>query len=331
MRIEARDVTKRFRERQALDALGFQVPSGRRVALVGPNGSGKSTLCRALVGLLRVEGVLRVDGLDPHRDRARLAPRTGYVPQAPPPLGAPVREVVRAVAALRRIPTSAIDETAERLALPLQRIAGTPLRGLSGGMRQKLVLALALAAPVELLLLDEPTGSLDPESRERFIGLFDERAAQGTVVLCSHRLEEIRQLVDHVIELREGRLLREGPAAAYLDASTRSLVELRTEDAQAQAWLAAHGFRAGRAGWWSRHVAQGEKVRVTAEATRALGPALRDLAVRDLGLRETRGGALDADPSSEGGGTAGARAGESAPSREPENGHKCAGGEAGHG
>lgn len=285
MKVEARDVAKRFGEREALRGLDFTVPAGRRVALVGPNGSGKSTLCRALVGLVRVDGALRLDGMDPQEDRRSLAPRIAYVPQQPPPWAAPVAEVIRAVAALRGLPEARIEAVAARLDLPLRELGRTSLRGLSGGMRQKLVLALGLATEAELLLLDEPTGSLDPESRERFAELFDERAGHGTVVLCSHRLEEIRQLVDHVIELREGALLREGPASEYLDASGRSQVELRAEGDAAERWLREHGFRPGRAGWWSRGVARAEKVGLVREATRALGDALRDLAVRDLGLR----------------------------------------------
>ncbi|MDX1649215.1 MAG: ATP-binding cassette domain-containing protein [Myxococcota bacterium] len=290
MKVEAQGVARRFGEREALRGLDFTVPAGRRVALVGPNGSGKSTLCRALVGLLRVEGRLLVDGLDPRRDRRALAPRIAYVPQQPPPLAAPVAEVVRAVAALRGIPEERVAETAARLDLPLARLGDTSMRGLSGGMRQKLVLALGLAADAGLLLLDEPTGSLDPESRERFAALFDERAGQGTVVLCSHRLEEIRQLVDHVIELREGHLLHEGPAADFLDASGRSVVELRVEDGAAEEWLQERGFRRGRSGWWVRGVPRGEKVALAREATATLGDALRDVVVRDLGLRDEAGG-----------------------------------------
>jgi ABC-2 type transport system ATP-binding protein len=296
VKVEARGVGKRFDERVALAALDFAVPSGRRVALVGPNGSGKSTLCRALAGLLGVEGELRIDGLHPRRDRGRLAPRIAYVPQAPPPLGAPVGEVVRAVASLRGLPVARVEEAADRLGLPLAHVAATPMRGLSGGMRQKLVIALALAGDAGLLLLDEPTGSLDPESRERFVALFDERAADATVVLCSHRLEEILQLVDHVIELRDGQLLREGASADFLAAAGRSVVELRVRGDAAARWLAEHGFHPGRAGWWSRGVARGEKVSLTAEAMRALGEGLQDLAVRDLGLREEPEPSRDAGP-----------------------------------
>lgn len=286
MKVEARGVTKRFGAREALRGLDFALPAGRRVALVGPNGSGKSTLCRALVGLLAVEGSLRVDGLDPRRDRGALAPRMAYVPQVPPPLAAPVGEVVRAVAGLRGIARDVVADAAARLDLPLDRVADTPMRGLSGGMRQKLVLALALAGPAGLLLLDEPTGSLDPESRERFFELFEERAGPATVLLCSHRLEEIRQLVDHVIELRDGHLLHEGPSGAFLDASARSAVEILASGPEAERWLGLHGFRRGRAGWWSRVLPRAEKVALTAEATRVLGDALEDLAVRDLGLRD---------------------------------------------
>jgi ABC-type multidrug transport system ATPase subunit len=200
---------------RALADVSLHVPSGGRVALVGPNGSGKSTLVRALMGLVRCEGV-RIDQLDPFGDRIKLAGRMAYVPQSAPILGATVSELVQAVAALRRIDASEIRRVARTLQLPLEDVASRPVRALSGGMKQKLLISLALAAPASLYVLDEPTASLDTGARDRFFELFSERARGATLLLSSHRRDEIVRLVDRVITLDEGRVESDTPVSTWL-------------------------------------------------------------------------------------------------------------------
>ena len=178
---------------------------------MGPNGSGKSTLNRALMGLIRYEGEIRIDGISPGEDRLEVARRIAYVPQFAPSLAAPVRQMVRALSALRDMPTARVARWAEALHLDLEAVAERPLRSLSGGMKQKLLLALALAADASLLILDEPTGSLDLETRERFFPLLEEAAPAATIVLCSHRGEELAGSVHRELELAEGRVVYDGP------------------------------------------------------------------------------------------------------------------------
>jgi ABC-2 type transport system ATP-binding protein len=282
VRIEVDALSKRFGRVVALDRLSFAVSSGQRVALIGPNGSGKSTLNRVLLGLLSFEGEVRLDGRSPLDERARVARRVAYVPQVAPNLTVPVRELVAALAALREMRVEAVRKLAGELGLDLDGVARRPFRALSGGMRQKLLIALALAADVSLLVLDEPTGSLDARTRERFFALFERQVPDATVVLCSHRLEEVRQLVDHVILLEEGRLSYDGPAAAFLESSATSLVEVRVEGEAAAGWLAARGFRRGTADWWMRTVGHAEKLALLPELAIELRGALRDVNVRDL-------------------------------------------------
>jgi len=280
--VEARDLRKRFGRSEVLRGLDFRIPVGRRVALVGPNGSGKSTLIRVLLGLLRYRGHVRVGGCDPLAEHLAVAARMAYVPQIAPQLAAPVGELVRALSRLRGVPTEATAEVAEALALPLEGVWRQPFRSLSGGMKQKLLVALALGSGASLLVLDEPTGSLDPHSRERVLSLFERLASDTTVVLCSHRLEEVRQLVDHVLVLEEGRLRYDGSAAAFLASITTSVLEVCVEDAAAGRWLAARGFRRGTGRWWLRTVSQDEKLKLVPEIAAELGGSLSDLNVRDL-------------------------------------------------
>jgi ABC-2 type transport system ATP-binding protein len=269
VRLELQHVTKQFGKRRALAGVDLTIESGARVALLGPNGSGKTTLIRAVMGLVQYDGEIR--GVDP----ARLA----YVPQVTPQLGATVDEIVRTIAGLRGFTRASVVEIAGELGLELDRVRHQPVRALSGGMRQKLFIALALAAPVDLLVLDEPTASLDAAARAHVL----ERVAairDVTLVLCSHRLDELRALVDHVVALDEGVVTYDGPATAYLTARQGAVIELR-HDGDAGGWLAAHGFARGAGGWWSRAVSHAEKLQLLPAALAALGGTLGDVVVRD--------------------------------------------------
>jgi ABC-type hemin transport system ATPase subunit len=146
MHLSISDARKSFGRVQALRGVDLDIPSGGRVALVGPNGSGKSTLIRALLGLVECEGRVRLDGRSPWEDRVALARRLAYVPQLAPSLGATVAEVVALVTATRGLSAGAVARVAAELELDVAEVARRPFRNLSGGMKQKLLLALALAA-----------------------------------------------------------------------------------------------------------------------------------------------------------------------------------------
>jgi len=283
MKIELSKIEKRFGKVTALRAIDLSLPAGAKVALIGPNGSGKTTLMRVLLGLVNHRGEVRVDGLPVRRDE--IARRIAYVPQIAPQMAASCGELVRAVTELRDLPVGAVRDLAARLDLSLDDIAARPFRSLSGGSKQKLLIALALASRPELLILDEPTASLDAETRGRFFTLQRELAGDATLILCSHRLEEIRSLVDHVVALDEGALVYDGDAAAYLAQRVGTLLELRVATDR-DGWLAGHGFARGADGWWSRSVDRAAKLELVPEALRSLGDSLVDLVVRDVDLVE---------------------------------------------
>ncbi|MFN7940138.1 MAG: ABC transporter ATP-binding protein [Thermoanaerobaculia bacterium] len=282
MRIETRGLSRRFGHVVALDHLDLDLPAGSRVGLVGPNGSGKSTLLRVLLGLLAFEGEARVDGRDPRRERLELARRLAYVPQAPPQLFAPVAELVGAICELRGLDESEVYALARRLGLDVDAARPVPLRGLSGGMKQKLLLAVALASRPELLVLDEPTASLDAASRDRFYRLFEEIPSGTTLLLCSHRLDEMRHLVDRVVSLEEGHLRFEGSADAFLADRALALVEAQALDETAGRRLRQLGFHPGAGGWWQKTVEQTEKLALLPRLGSELGGSLANLNVRDL-------------------------------------------------
>lgn len=215
MHIEITHARKTFDGVMALDDVTMRVAAGERVALTGPNGSGKSTLVRALMGLVPCGGI-RIDGRDAFAERAGLARGLAYVPQIAPNLTAPVDEVVAAIAAVRGVARGDVAAVARALALPLAEVGARPVRALSGGMKQKLLIALALASPASLIVLDEPTASLDRVSREAFFALIEARAPRATLVLGTHRVDEVRRLADRVITLDAGRVVSDEPASEWL-------------------------------------------------------------------------------------------------------------------
>lgn len=214
MRIELSDVHKRYGNVSALRAVTLTVPSGQRLALVGPNGSGKSTLIRAIMGMLRIGGRIRLDGEEP--GNVELARNIAYVPQNSPFLNATVEDLIRFTELIREIKAGSVKEVAARLNLDTATAARQPVRSLSGGMRQKLMLALAFAAPFSLLILDEPTASLDEEARNSFLELYREVAADTTVLVSTHRPEEVLLLAEHIVVLEDGRVVCQGVAGDVL-------------------------------------------------------------------------------------------------------------------
>jgi ABC-2 type transport system ATP-binding protein len=127
-----------------------------------------------------------------------------------------VGELVGAWAQLRERPTEALRRQCESFALSLDDLGRVPFRSLSGGMQQKLLAAMALASPATVLFFDEPTANLDPQAREVFLAALAERRPRPTVVLSSHRIDELSSLVDRVVTLAEGRVAGDESAAAFL-------------------------------------------------------------------------------------------------------------------
>jgi ABC-type multidrug transport system ATPase subunit len=282
VRVEANRVSRRFGAVTALSNVTFCIEPGHKVALIGPNGAGKSTLNRILMGLLTCGGEVRINGHSPFRERVEIARRLAYVPQAPPQLGARVDELVAAVTRVRGIERTAIERVAAELELDLREQGAHPFRALSGGMKQKFLIALAFSAGASLLLLDEPTGSLDARARERFFGLFGELSPRTTLILCSHRLEEIRPLVDHVLFLDDGHLIYDGAASLFLDRCTVSVLEVWADGSAAHAWLRARGFHLTAAGVWVRNVTHADKMKMLPELAAELGSNLRNVNARDF-------------------------------------------------
>jgi ABC-2 type transport system ATP-binding protein len=209
--VEFENVTKRFGAFTAVRDVTLSVGSGEILGLLGPNGSGKTTLIRMLTGMhTPSEGRLRVAGFDTVRQPLEARRCIGYVPESHPLYDhMRVREFLPFMASLRGMdPKSvpaAVGEVVESLALA--EVLSAPIRTLSRGYRQRVAIAQALVHRPSVLVLDEPTNGLDPrqiiETRNLVRGL----AGHCTVLMSSHILTEIAQIVDRVAILLRGRLL----------------------------------------------------------------------------------------------------------------------------
>jgi len=210
--IEVRNLTKRFGRFTAVDDLSFTVAAGEAVALWGANGAGKTTAVRCLLNLFPFGGEILVDGLDARRASKEVRRRIGFVPQE---LSfhddMSVAETLIFYARLKKVPDGYDFEPLleqVRLTSHIEKRVGE----LSGGLKQRLALAAALLSDPPILVLDEPTASLDIRSREEFLVLLRSLKSDGkTMIFSSHHLEEVTALADRVLLLEGGRLVVDAP------------------------------------------------------------------------------------------------------------------------
>jgi ABC-2 type transport system ATP-binding protein len=211
--VMTRGLGRRFGSRWVVRGLELEIPRGCVYGFLGLNGAGKSTTMRMLMGLLTPhEGTMEVLGLDPVRDAVAVKRRVGFVPEKPWFYDwMTVREVMAFAAHYR--PAEWDDALAERLVEVFRLPRDQRVKTLSKGQAAKLSLLLAMAFRPELLVLDEPTGGLDPAARREFLEnlLAEYMEGDRTVVISSHLVNEIAGLVDRVGILHDGRMIKQCP------------------------------------------------------------------------------------------------------------------------
>ncbi|GAA5178604.1 ABC transporter ATP-binding protein [Rugosimonospora acidiphila] len=236
-------LSKRYGATVALDDLDLELGTGV-TGFLGPNGAGKTTLLRALATALAADrGRLRLLGLDPavSGQRTELRRRIGYLPQSPglyPQFTA--YQLLDYVAVLKELTDGRRRRAEVRRVLDeveLTDRAGTKVRKLSGGMRQRLALAQALLGEPQLLILDEPTVGLDPEQRMLFRSLISRLGERRTVLLSTHQTEDVGALCERVVVMNSGR--------AVFDGSPRELIAV----ADGRVWLSTTAPSGSRAYW----------------------------------------------------------------------------------
>jgi ABC-2 type transport system ATP-binding protein len=205
--ISARNLSKRYGKRTAVDGIDFQIPAGRIVGLIGPNGSGKTTTLKAALGLIPFEGELSVLGLDPRTQRDQLMQDVCFIADvAILPRWLKVKDAIDFVAGVH---PRFSREKAERYIANTKLKASMKVKEMSKGMIVQLHLALVMAIDAKLLVLDEPTLGLDIIYRKQFYqnlleDYFDEHK---TIVITTHQVEEVEHILTDLMFIRDGKIV----------------------------------------------------------------------------------------------------------------------------
>jgi len=208
--IKIKNLTKKFGKTLVLDNINLNVKASDRIALIGPNGAGKTTLIRIILGQYLCNGELLVFNKNPRRHRVEILDRIGYVPQLPPPIQMNVGELVKFSASLsKKSSVDAICQKANDLGLSIEKNYKKPFQKLSGGMKQKLLIALALGRQPDILIMDEPAANLDPQGRQAFFLQLIQSMEKTTMLLSSHRVDEIINLINRIVEVDYGKVVQD--------------------------------------------------------------------------------------------------------------------------
>jgi ABC-2 type transport system ATP-binding protein len=247
--IETEKLTKSYgRKARGIEEVDLAVEEGEVFGFLGPNGAGKTTTVRTLLGFLRPTGGRgEVFGLDIRKDSVEVRARVGNLPGEFALEDKMTGEgLLRFFARLRGVKDLGYArELAERLGAELHR----PMRRLSRGNKQKIGLVQAMFHRPPLLILDEPTGGLDPLVQEEFLDIIEEVKAEGrTVFFSSHNLAEVERVCDRVGIIRGGRLVAEETTETLIDKSFRHVVLTFEEDVDPKPFEAISGIKDLRAG-----------------------------------------------------------------------------------
>jgi ABC-2 type transport system ATP-binding protein len=228
--VTARGVSKHFGSVRAVDNVSFDIEQGRILGLIGPNGAGKTTLLKAMLGLTDCDGDLSVIGLDPFRQRKQLMREICFIADvAVLPRWIKVSQLLDYVEAVH---PNFSRSRAEELLRQTKVTSGAKVKELSKGMVTQLHLAIIMAIDAKLLVLDEPTLGLDILFRKEFYAnllndYFDE---ERTILITTHQVEEIENLLTDIMFINDGKILLDSP----MDALGERYIELLTSGENAQ-------------------------------------------------------------------------------------------------
>jgi ABC-2 type transport system ATP-binding protein len=240
--IEARELTKRFGDKVAVDHLSFNVEPGRVTGFLGPNGAGKSTTMRLITGLDRADdGTATIGGLT-YAQLSKPLTRVGALLEArslhP---GRTARNHLLFLAQTQDLPARRVDEVLDLVGL--QDVAKKRAGGFSLGMTQRLGIAAAMLGDPPVLLLDEPVNGLDPEGIRWVRTFMRQLASEGrTVLVSSHLMSEMAVTADHLLVIGRGKLIAASSTEEFIERSSERSVLVRTPDsARLRELIAADG------------------------------------------------------------------------------------------
>ncbi len=290
--IRFNQVSKTFRRTRVLDHVDLTIAQGDRVALVGSNGAGKTTLIRCLLGEYICDGEVLLGGREVRRYRTEILKRVGFVPQIPPPLKMPVHQLINFAAGVCGCEPDEMYSVAERLGLEAAAFRKHPFVKLSGGQKQKLLIAIALGRDCDVLVMDEPAANLDPEARHVLFDLLAQKQDDAAMIISSHRLDEVAALVNRVIELDRGKVVLDDHVADAVDMNSilACRISLSRPDSAFAETVREWGFVEERSGLvWSGSVAGPDRLRFLGVLSRYAG-LLNGIDMRESAPQKVAGG-----------------------------------------
>ena len=231
--VSAANLTKRFDDFTAVDAIAFEVRHGEAFGFLGPNGAGKSSTMRMIGAVSPItEGDLTVLGMDPRVDGAAIRARLGVVPQEDNlDTELPVTENLIIYGRYFDLSRAEIKQRLPELLefAQLQHRASSKVEALSGGMKRRLTIARALINQPDVIILDEPTTGLDPQARHLLWDRLYRLKQEGvTLIITTHYMDEAEQLCDRLVVMDKGKIVAEGSPRELIERySPREVVELR--------------------------------------------------------------------------------------------------------
>jgi ABC-type multidrug transport system ATPase subunit len=245
-KVQVSKLTKRFGNNVVIDKLSFNITQGESVAIWGSNGVGKTTILHCLLGLLSYEGSATINGLEVRENGKTVRTIVGFVPQE---LNLhenlTLFDTMHLYSRLKKSPENLIERRLEQF--DLVQHSRKRVGQLSGGLKQRLALAIALLSDPPILILDEPTAGLDMQSRESLMSIISTLKKEGkTLIFASHRSGDVLRLADRILIIEEGKVRESGSPAEMLQ-HIREAVRLRIylptqQISQASDILIAHGF-----------------------------------------------------------------------------------------
>jgi ABC-2 type transport system ATP-binding protein len=206
--IEIKNLTKKFDSHVSLDNVSLKFDKNESVALMGANGAGKTTLIRSILGYYHPnEGTVSINGFDPIKQRVEVLKNISFVPQLPPPIKLSVDELMSYVVSSSGVSKELILHYAQEMKLEVKNNINKSFFKLSGGMKQKLLIAISLAKESQIMIYDEPTANLDPDARDDFYRLLKQNSHEKTLLFVTHRFEEVQELVNRQIYMDLGKVV----------------------------------------------------------------------------------------------------------------------------
>ena len=205
--IEIDNLTKKFGKTVSLDAVSTTFSKGDAIALMGANGAGKTTLIRLIMGYYHpTSGTVLINGLDPIKERVDILRSVSFVPQLPPPIKLNLAELISYICKSSNVEKELIYHYASQMKLDIKPNLNKSFFKLSGGMKQKFLIAVSLAKQSDIMIYDEPTANLDPKARDDFYRLIKEKEQNKLSLFVTHRLEEVEGIVNREIYMDLGKI-----------------------------------------------------------------------------------------------------------------------------